>query len=109
MSYARSSENGSDVYVFSNGEELFCSKCDLVDTYDFSTSSWPAMIEHLKEHVEKGDVVPDHTFERLNEEIEEADGGQPRPRNKRLEKALKKIVEKHGGVFERLAEDSTDE
>ena len=96
MSYARFGEDGSNVYIYSDSENLICCGCELGNG-DFHTHSWPAMIAHLQLHIEHGEHVPKHVFDRLNREIKDANGEQPRPRNIRLENAVKKLKDEANG------------
>ena len=62
MSYSRFGED-SDVYVLFNVNGFFeCCMCEKCDTAE-------EMLNHLQGHIDKGDKVPDHTINRLNEEI----------------------------------------
>ena len=84
MSYCRFGQGG--VYVFhSVGGYATCMLCNLMPDRvvengvcrgasfhsDYNTSSRKEMISHLKEHIEKGDMVPDITIERIEMEITE--------------------------------------
>lgn len=61
MSYVRMGPD-SDVYVYADMGGLFiCCGCG-----DFKTRT--EMIDHLREHVKKGDRVPLHPFKRLLQE-----------------------------------------
>ena len=76
MSYARFS-NG-DVYVFLHSDGYLC--CCMCSTgqgssmllaKDFQAFTTEEMIEHLKEHVQRGDQVPKHAFEGLEHDAEQ--------------------------------------
>lgn len=84
MSYCRFGQG--DVYVFhSVGGYATCMLCNLMPDRvvengvckgasfrsDYNTSSRKEMISHLKEHIEKGDMVPDSAIERIGMEIGE--------------------------------------
>jgi len=83
MSYARWGCDGSDVYVY--GTQVYCVDfrrveeawvCQHVDDEgSFSCKTIAAMLAHLREHVARGDCVPDYTFERLDEESKEPSRG----------------------------------
>lgn len=80
MSYCRNNGLDSDVYVIGTRNEeqsvlqCFCGSRDAEGFYEqpFPTFTLRSgMIAHLREHQEKGDKVPDYTFERLEREIRE--------------------------------------
>lgn len=99
MSYARWGQDGSDVYVFYHvNDYLCCCACDLQEVQTFSTSksyreselkknrqplenarnfpdwktcSYSAMLDHLKDHVKAGHIVPEYVFSRLEKEMKE--------------------------------------
>lgn len=67
MSYARFGSQDSDVYVFlCVSGHLECCGCSLSDTWAYRSTD--AMIAHLREHQRRGDVVPEHTFDGLEED-----------------------------------------
>ena len=68
MAYARQNEE-SDLYVFSTGNELVCAGCLREKSTDYHTASRREMIEHLRDHVAKGDRVPKEAFDRLSREM----------------------------------------
>lgn len=87
MSYARWSDG--DVYVFgTTGGSFICMCCRFTPMKlchpsalfdglgkfsmhdDFTCESEQKMLEHLEKHRDEGDLVPEHAFERLKEEIE---------------------------------------
>lgn len=82
MSYARWSDG--DVYVFGTGKGFVCMVCSLMPkekcdgmlkgammNKDFQCKSEEEMLEHLKQHITAGDMVPNDAIERLKEEIKE--------------------------------------
>ena len=91
MSYARFGWDGSDVYIFATRDRdgidcIECCSCSLrkvdepyTDMFGHEFSYFFAsffaytpqdMIDHLNEHAEQGDIVPDETFERIREDYE---------------------------------------
>lgn len=60
MSYAQIGED-SDVYVWSNGDDLFCES----EGKTFVCGQPRLMIEHLEMHKRRGHKVPDKALERL--------------------------------------------
>lgn len=76
MSYARyGSDGGSSVYVFMCvSGYLECCGCSLLPEFDsFRTQETDAMLRHLDEHREAGQMVPDRCVLRLIEERDEND------------------------------------
>ena len=76
MSYARFGWGGSNVYVFLDvGGYLRCCACWLTQFTDpdprFTTTA--AMVDHLREHVVAGHMVPDETIADLLADAEEND------------------------------------
>lgn len=69
MSYAKWGCDGSEVYVFKNGEGKFeCHECRLEDetvTFDLPNE----MITHLEEHTDAGHNVPDDCVKELAKEV----------------------------------------
>lgn len=67
MSYCRFFN--SDVYLFEHvGGYAECCGCSLRDNPEFDT---PLLaLDHLLEHIEAGDYVPDYAIERLKVEVE---------------------------------------
>ena len=75
MSYARFGSD-SDVYIFAMAIKkegaIVCCECPFMKETD---RNWPqfkgpaTMIRHLNKHIKVGHKVPEHTFERLREEI----------------------------------------
>jgi hypothetical protein len=64
VSYARFGVEGSDVYVYLGSSGLECCACALSPrSQTFKTTE--AMIEHLREHVKAGHVVPADTITEL--------------------------------------------
>ena len=76
VSYIRFGEGGSDLYVYSDGEQFHCCGClfKTRDTGDAFASAVFAtredILQHLLDHREEGHVVPDAAIERLQAEIE---------------------------------------
>jgi hypothetical protein len=71
MAYARFSED-SDVYVYLDvGGFLACCGCSQGPS--FSATTTEDMIDHLKEHIMAGDVVPDYLIPALEEDRNEND------------------------------------
>lgn len=68
MSYARVGAD-SDVYVYSDGEELNCVFCSLSGGGAFSTKVPVVMKAHLDEHVKTGDKVPAYCMSRLENDV----------------------------------------
>jgi hypothetical protein len=69
LSYARVSPE-SDVYVYRSEEGLICFGCGLAeDSAEFRTDSRTQMLNHLRRHVELGDLVPPKAFATLSEEL----------------------------------------
>lgn len=78
MSYARKGLDGSDVYVYSDGEIYICHEClllpatSLVETgfeRQHSFEPYPGdMIVHLEKHRAAGHTVPESAIERLRVE-----------------------------------------
>ena len=64
MSYCRPGELGSDVYVYTDGEQIHCDS----EGKRYSTSSHQEMIDHLRMHVRRGHHVPRKAFDRLEAE-----------------------------------------
>lgn len=56
--------NESDVYVYGDEDHLVCAG----HITQFRTGSYQEMIRHLKEHQEKGEIVPDRCFDVLQKE-----------------------------------------
>jgi hypothetical protein len=72
VSYCRFGWGGSDVYVFlSVSGCLECCGCRLSEEWSYSSTD--AMLAHLREHVSKGDTVPDSAIRRLEDERYEID------------------------------------
>lgn len=72
MSYCRFGERGSDVYVICTGDNhLECMACCLNSEKTLRYTTRKEMINHLKEHMEKGHTVPSFVFKRLECEINE--------------------------------------
>lgn len=70
MSYCRFAWDGSDVYVFFNGDNEFeCCACRLAGNFVCKTEK--QMIKHLSEHRKKGHCVPQEAIDRLSEELEQ--------------------------------------
>jgi hypothetical protein len=81
MSYARFKKDESDVYIFGGEKELICCGCSLLPigelVYDrwfedwvpegtfYTTPKYSEMIEHVKQHISKGDKVPEDTIPHL--------------------------------------------
>ncbi len=66
MSYARFGEDGSDVYLYSEGSRFRCCSCCMVEVPQSPTFGNPLeAIRHLEAHVAAGDVVPDRAFRLL--------------------------------------------
>jgi hypothetical protein len=60
----------SDVYVYRSDEGLICFGCALAeDSAEFMTDSRSEMLNHLRRHVELGQLVPPRAFARLSEEL----------------------------------------
>lgn len=66
MSYCRWGQG--DVYLFSDGIQIFCSLCTIEKERSFKTRT--AAIEHLRLHRLLGHDVPESAFEKLQEELE---------------------------------------
>lgn len=59
----------SDVYLFYNvGEYYDCCGCSLKKFGSTEMHSITEVIKHLKEHIKKGDIVPEHAFKQLESE-----------------------------------------
>lgn len=74
MSYCRFAWDGSDVYVFFNGDNEFeCCACRLKGCLagSFICKTEKQMIKHLLEHRKKGHCVPQESINRLLEELEQ--------------------------------------
>lgn len=74
MSICRFGE--ADVYVFYDiAGGITCCACSLQkkDWSSFNCATNDEMIAHLKQHVEAGDYVPQHAFDRLEEDKEDPD------------------------------------
>lgn len=72
MSYARFSDG--DVYVLAtcNDDDLTCLACSLRGGPGHSFGgTLKQMLQHLKQHIRAGDVVPGHCLERIRREIKE--------------------------------------
>lgn len=73
MSYVRFGEDGSDVYVFRtmvDGVEMFeCCDCSFVGDEavcpSIRTESAATMVDHLRSHMDGGEVVPPWVLEDL--------------------------------------------
>lgn len=65
MSYARFF--GDDVYVYPTTNGVVCQMCNFGDMLEssFLAESTQQMIDHLKAHQKKGDVMPSDIFDRL--------------------------------------------
>lgn len=71
MSYARWSST-SEVYVYLDGAgQYICCDCGLAPAPRFIAPSALRMIDHLQEHRDAGDLVPESAFERLLKETED--------------------------------------
>jgi len=70
MSYARFGEF-SDVYIWGDGEYLFCDLCKLNDRRVQRFASRREMLEHLFQHRRIGHLIPDFAIERLEYEIDQ--------------------------------------
>lgn len=83
MSYARFGFEGSNVYVYSDGEQLHCCMCRMEqmadDETDFCTNSRTRMALHLSAHRAYGHTVPESAFERLRLEAQTQDLLLPEP------------------------------
>jgi hypothetical protein len=71
MSYARWGDG--DVYVWTNGTQIFCTRCFTVEypksgDDQFTADSPKEMLDHLAEHLRLGDKVPQYALDRLAEE-----------------------------------------
>lgn len=74
MSYARWGEEGSDVYVIAQMDGFLTCYCEN-NGEDFPIfRTCEGMIAHLREHQDKGDVVPERTFKRLEAEAKDGLG-----------------------------------
>lgn len=74
MSYARFSEE-SDVYVYASvAGGVECCGCSMGDC--FVAESTDEMVEHLQQHIEKGDMVPDDIESALQDDDAENFGGR---------------------------------
>ena len=74
MSYARFGE-GSDVYIYSDGEQLNCCGCCLDG--DFASDDFEKICEHLIRHLDAGHKVPRYCIERLFVEALNGEWGLP--------------------------------
>ena len=71
MAYCRFSTD-SDVYLYPNvGGYYECCACSLNDAKAVAIKTLYEVMQHLNEHVAKGDKVPKSAFERLAEELKE--------------------------------------
>lgn len=91
MSYARFNKN-SDVYIYGADKGIVCCGCSLIPVnkdelyYDrfiedwvpdgsyYTTDKYSEMIEHVKQHIDKGDKIPEDTIPHLLRD-KEKDGG----------------------------------
>ena len=68
MSYSRR-DRESDVYVLAMNNQIVCCGCDLAyPTKYIGLDKANEMIEHLRDHQERGDLVPLKAFDRLERE-----------------------------------------
>ena len=72
MSYCRKNMADSDVYVYRHETGITCNGCDLRGGYDIICVDTPGeMLDHLLDHTERGDMVPERATERLQREKDE--------------------------------------
>ncbi len=74
MSYCRFAKNESDVYLLNHVAGYYeCCGCHLNDNkISIQMNTIPEVLRHLNKHIEKGHLVPEYAFDRLEEEaIEE--------------------------------------
>lgn len=77
MSYARKGLDGSDVYVYYNGNHYVCQDCSIWPRsslrkrgieYIWTCETAAVMAKHLEAHRAAGECVPEHALERLRDE-----------------------------------------
>ena len=76
MSYVRFTADGSDVYVFSThyqgSDAIECCGCNIAPSGFFYAKTPQEMIEHLMQHRQEGDCVPEFALDRLRSESTDA-------------------------------------
>ena len=70
MAYVRWGDDGSDVYVYSNGEGIICCCCDIQGGESACFVHRKDAIAHFRQHQDLDDCVPECVFDRLEWELE---------------------------------------